>query len=166
PGSSIDHMRSLAGQKYRHLANAYLYRKKFVASCRCKPEPWTVAERSRHHFYATGKPLPEQGQVKLAGKSSNISGDRLQDQNARLAENMIRDRQAARTVRSNYLIIRFDEMQEVSNGAQQLSEQIIRSKYYRGPAQHSSISNKPAAIRSLNTDSKIRIETPFFGDSR
>lgn len=160
PGSSIDHMRSLTGQKYRHLANAYLYRKKFVASCRCNPEPWTVAERSRHHFYATGKPLPELSQVNIARNESDDPGQRLLDGDPRRPGDMIDEHRPVRTVRSNYLIIRFEGGREVSSGAQPLSEQIVRSKYYRGPARATALTSEPAAIEPFDRDPDIRIEIP------
>lgn len=40
-GGSVEHMVDLAGKPYADLPTAFLYRKKFVAACRCKPEPWS-----------------------------------------------------------------------------------------------------------------------------
>ncbi|MCF6200042.1 MAG: DUF2865 domain-containing protein [Hyphomicrobiaceae bacterium] len=53
PGSDIKDMVSYKGkQKYKNLKNAFLFTKKFVADCRCKPEPWTKASRNQHKSYA------------------------------------------------------------------------------------------------------------------
>ncbi len=53
PGADIKDMVSYRGnQKYQKLKNAFLYTKKFVANCRCKPEPWTKAARNQHKTYA------------------------------------------------------------------------------------------------------------------
>ena len=46
PGGSIDNMRTLDGLRYRNLANAFKYRKEFVADCRCKVEPWSRAGKA------------------------------------------------------------------------------------------------------------------------
>jgi len=53
PGADIKDMVSYKGnQKYQKLKNAFLYTRKFVADCRCKPEPWTKAARNQHKTYA------------------------------------------------------------------------------------------------------------------
>jgi NAD+--asparagine ADP-ribosyltransferase len=53
PGGDIKDMVSYKkGEAYDKLKNAFLYRKKFVASCRCAPEPWMQSERERHARYA------------------------------------------------------------------------------------------------------------------
>ena len=39
-------MRDLRGNLYKNLKNAFLYRKKYVSSCRCKPDPWTPEAQS------------------------------------------------------------------------------------------------------------------------
>ena len=40
------HMRDLRGNLYKNLKNAFLYRKKYVSSCRCRPDPWTPEAQS------------------------------------------------------------------------------------------------------------------------
>lgn len=42
-------MRDLRGNLYKHMKNAYLYRKKYVSSCKCKPDPWTAEAQA---YYA------------------------------------------------------------------------------------------------------------------
>jgi len=45
-------MVDLEGRAYARLATAYLYRKRRVEGCACKPEPWSETERARHARYA------------------------------------------------------------------------------------------------------------------
>ncbi len=53
PGGEPEDMVSYKGkQKYQKLKNAFLFRKKFVADCRCKPDPWSKAARQKHLQYA------------------------------------------------------------------------------------------------------------------
>ena len=42
----------LAGRSYRSLPTAFLFRKKLVDGCACKPTPWSEAEADRHRRYA------------------------------------------------------------------------------------------------------------------
>jgi hypothetical protein len=41
-----------SGKPYARLPAAFLYRKKLVAGCTCRPEAWSDAEVSRHQVYA------------------------------------------------------------------------------------------------------------------
>ena len=41
-----------AGKSYARLPAAFVYRKKLVAGCTCRPEAWSDAEVSRHQVYA------------------------------------------------------------------------------------------------------------------
>ncbi len=53
PGADIEDMVSYRGnKKYKKQKYAFLYKTKFVASCRCKPEPWTQAAKQTHAKYA------------------------------------------------------------------------------------------------------------------
>lgn len=62
PASSPDmnEAMDLQGRAYTRLPNAFLYRKKLVNGCACKPEPWSATEINRHRNYAIaeGKPVP------------------------------------------------------------------------------------------------------------
>lgn len=40
------------GRAYTSLPTAFLHRKRIVDGCRCRPEPWSEAELSRHRLYA------------------------------------------------------------------------------------------------------------------
>lgn len=42
----------LAGRSYKSLSTAFLFRKKLVEGCACKPAPWSEAELDRHRRYA------------------------------------------------------------------------------------------------------------------
>ncbi|MGH1419545.1 MAG: DUF2865 domain-containing protein [Hyphomicrobiaceae bacterium] len=48
---NTDKMVNLAGQRYKSFDVAFQYRKKLVKGCRCRPEPWSFAERARHAGY-------------------------------------------------------------------------------------------------------------------
>jgi hypothetical protein len=51
-GGSVETMVDLAGRSYQSLPNAFRYRKALVASCTCKPAPWSPEESARHDGYA------------------------------------------------------------------------------------------------------------------
>jgi len=75
PGSDIKDMVSYKGkQKYNKLKNAFLFKKKFVADCRCKPEPWTKAARSQHKTYAL---LEAKALTKVASRKRRASRRRI-----------------------------------------------------------------------------------------
>ncbi|MGD9785512.1 MAG: DUF2865 domain-containing protein [Hyphomicrobiaceae bacterium] len=44
-------MTDLAGRRYDQLEAAFLYRKKLVEGCTCRPPPWAMTERMRHAEY-------------------------------------------------------------------------------------------------------------------
>jgi hypothetical protein len=48
----IKNARDQAGMSYARLPNAFVYRKKRIASCSCRPAPWSHEERARHASYA------------------------------------------------------------------------------------------------------------------
>lgn len=93
PSSSGDasNMVDLSGRSYAHLPTAFLYRKKLVSSCTCRPAPWTASEIARHKRYAasaeksaeTTKPNETKGDTerlatgpeKSAAQSSPLAGD-------------------------------------------------------------------------------------------
>ncbi|MEO0619669.1 MAG: DUF2865 domain-containing protein [Pseudomonadota bacterium] len=49
---NIGEMRSLDGQRYRQLKNAFVYRKTFNPSCGCRAKPWSERAQLRHKQYA------------------------------------------------------------------------------------------------------------------
>lgn len=45
-------MVDLGGRRYDQLQNAFVYRKRLINGCACRPMPWSAAERARHNRYA------------------------------------------------------------------------------------------------------------------
>ncbi|MEM8971148.1 MAG: DUF2865 domain-containing protein [Pseudomonadota bacterium] len=54
--ADINHARDISGKPYKQLENAFLYRKKYVPQCICRPAPWSPEERARHAMYASPAP--------------------------------------------------------------------------------------------------------------
>ena len=53
---AIEKARDQRGLSYRDLKTAFIYRKKLVKNCTCRPAPWTAAERQRHKNYEIEDP--------------------------------------------------------------------------------------------------------------
>ena len=51
PGGSIENMRALDGVLYKDIANAFKYRKEYVAECRCKAAPWSKQAKLQHESW-------------------------------------------------------------------------------------------------------------------
>ncbi len=51
PGGGMADALDLSGRAYTQLANAFLYRRKRIDGCTCRPAPWSEAERERHRQY-------------------------------------------------------------------------------------------------------------------
>ncbi len=51
-GGSPLAMRDLAGNPYLTTKNAFRFHTKYVAQCRCRAQPWTIAAKERHIRYA------------------------------------------------------------------------------------------------------------------
>lgn len=68
PASSTDvaRMTDLTGRAYEHIDTAFLYRKKLVKSCSCKPMPWSHAARVRHMNYAAEKAEADRKRMRLS----------------------------------------------------------------------------------------------------
>lgn len=72
PNGEITDAHDLTGRSYKSLPNAFVYRKRQVAGCTCRPAPWSEAERSRHRRYAIAEgALPESasGDVRIVAGS-------------------------------------------------------------------------------------------------
>ena len=63
--SRIEDAYDRRGRAYKRIKNAFLYRRKLVKGCGCKPKPWSEAARRRHRRYAIKEALA-QGDKKLA----------------------------------------------------------------------------------------------------
>ncbi len=64
PSDMVD----LRGRAYRKTKNAFLFRKKRVAGCGCRPPAWSAAETDRHKFYELNETLER----KLARQEGDI----------------------------------------------------------------------------------------------
>ena len=51
--SDIKWATDVSGLTYKDLKTAFLYRKKLVKGCSCRPAPWAPEERARHKMYET-----------------------------------------------------------------------------------------------------------------
>ena len=51
--SDIKWATDVSGLTYKDLKTAFLYRKKLVKGCSCRPAPWAPEERARHKLYET-----------------------------------------------------------------------------------------------------------------
>lgn len=78
PASMVD----ATGRRYDALDTAFLYRRKLLPGCTCKPAPWSAAERLRHVTYAIE-------QAKIAAREREAA------EKLRLAENDARGGPAA-----------------------------------------------------------------------
>ncbi len=52
PGGEIEEMEDSDGKAYKKLQNAFLFRTKYEASCKCRPHPWEEAAADRHKAYS------------------------------------------------------------------------------------------------------------------
>ena len=83
PGGSIETMRSLDGGLYTDLANAFKYRKKFVADCRCKAEPWTAMAKQQHESWALSAKYRSEEKAQSAEMHQVLKMDTPSDVSAR-----------------------------------------------------------------------------------
>ncbi len=51
--TSVSDMVDLTGRPYVRHQTAFLYRKRQVEGCKCKPDPWELSELQRHRGYAS-----------------------------------------------------------------------------------------------------------------
>ena len=56
-GADVEQMTDLAGKAYATLATAFLYRKEYIADCRCKPDPWTAEAQAEYAARGTDSPV-------------------------------------------------------------------------------------------------------------
>lgn len=76
PSSSTDMRRAVdqSGLAYASLKTAFLYRKKYDASCTCRPHPWAASEKERHRKYAEGKQARPASSTDVASLDPDLSG--------------------------------------------------------------------------------------------
>ncbi len=84
--ADINQARDISGKPYKLLENAFLYRKKYIPQCTCRPAPWSPEERARHAMYASPAPqvaLNEQALDKVASdvKQAEIAATAVDGEN-------------------------------------------------------------------------------------
>lgn len=60
----------LQGRNYNKLSTAFIYRKKLVDGCSCRPMPWSEAEAARHRQYALAEEAEKAEQLRIAALAS------------------------------------------------------------------------------------------------
>lgn len=50
-GGTIETMVDMAGRPYAQTPTAFLYRKRLIEGCTCKPAPWSAETAARHQGY-------------------------------------------------------------------------------------------------------------------
>jgi hypothetical protein len=78
PGGGMADAVDLSGRAYTQLANAFLYRKKRIEGCICRPAPWSEAERARHRQYAREAAEGAPGAADAADDAGQPSGADLE----------------------------------------------------------------------------------------
>ncbi|MBU2581569.1 MAG: DUF2865 domain-containing protein [Alphaproteobacteria bacterium] len=78
-------MLDLEGRRYDQLRNAFVYRKKLINGCACRPMPWSAAERARHNRYAYADEMLKQSQE----RTKQLSEDKLTRADAQALEQVI-----------------------------------------------------------------------------
>ncbi len=71
PGSEIDDMEDLDGHAYKKLKTAFLFKTKYEASCKCRPDPWDQASLDRHKSYALAQQV-QQGDKRAAAELQEL----------------------------------------------------------------------------------------------
>ncbi len=74
PGGTIEDMRSFDGQRYKDIANAFKYRKTYVADCRCKAEPWSKQAKQEHESW---KYMAQEAQYEQQNRETGEAGSLL-----------------------------------------------------------------------------------------
>ena len=69
-------MVDISGRNYTKLPTAYLYRKKTVDACKCKPEPWTQTELDRHRVYALNEAETERRRLEQVAIAEQIAAEK------------------------------------------------------------------------------------------
>lgn len=89
PGTPPEEMKDENGRSYGDTPTAFLYRKRLVDGCACKPMPWSYSETARHERYAL---IEEEKRIRLAEAERT---EREAQQAAAIAAAMTPQQQAA-----------------------------------------------------------------------
>lgn len=74
-GGSMKGAVDLTGRSYDRLPVAFLHRKKVVAGCGCRPEPWSVEAQVRHEGYAIAEGRMSPGSSRGIGTVTVLAGN-------------------------------------------------------------------------------------------
>jgi Protein of unknown function (DUF2865) len=85
PGAEAEDMVDLSGRPYQQLSTAFLYRREYVASCKCKPDPWEPEARDQHRLYALVA-AKRKGDKQAAAELEALTAKMKQDRAARLPQ--------------------------------------------------------------------------------
>lgn len=77
PGGDIGDAHDLTGRSYKALSTAFVYRKRQVSGCSCRPAPWSEVELGRHHGYAVAEGLVPAGSGPAAFVVAGIGNKEL-----------------------------------------------------------------------------------------
>lgn len=103
PGGRLEDMVALdSGESYAALKNAFLYRKKFVADCRCQPEPWTAEAKAVHARHALAAADPQQQVAQAEAAAVRITYGATGGQPARSGSVATAGRQASQARTKDY----------------------------------------------------------------
>jgi Protein of unknown function (DUF2865) len=78
----VEHMLDLSGRRYDQLENAFVYRKKLINGCTCRPMPWSANERARHkryHYQREFRLLAEKREKRLQSQMHAIARRREEE---------------------------------------------------------------------------------------
>jgi Protein of unknown function (DUF2865) len=95
------HMISVAGRPYDDLPNAYRYRRQYIESCRCHPEPWSAAAQAEYQRRAVMASLTPRQQLMAAGVDA-VASVLSSGQTATADASAAKSRAASRRSRSVY----------------------------------------------------------------
>lgn len=101
PGTMV----SLEGLSYTSLKTAFLFRSRFDATCRCKPQPWDEAATNRHRLFAANEAARKGNRaaaVEARKLSAKVEAERAQVRAARDAANIQANRQLATLAGKSY----------------------------------------------------------------
>jgi hypothetical protein len=91
-------MVSLDGLPYTSLKTAFLFRTRYDAQCRCRPQPWDEAATNRHRLFAATDAARKGNRLAAAEAkrlNAKVGAERVQTEAARDAANVQANRQLA-----------------------------------------------------------------------
>ena len=101
--SSPKTMVDMHGKRYAKTETAFLFRKKRIQSCRCRPEAWSSSEKFRHKLYELNEPKErklarEEGDLEFLAGITKVRKSVLRASRAAKAAKIARQKAAERAV--------------------------------------------------------------------